>query len=553
MLKKLQKLIAAATLIITPAMFTSVGNLYAQESAPEKLMLITDLHLLSPSCMVSGGANLQKEIDNDNKMFDKADDIMQAVVNKVLTAKPAGLLIAGDLTKNGEKASHNVVAAHLQKLVDAGIKVWVIPGNHDVNNTNARTFSGGMVRTAATVTSAEFATIYANMGYNAAVERDPNSLSYVCEPLPGLWLLAVDDNLCKERDKNRNLEANGINAASLAWILAKADEAKAKGKQLMTMMHHQLIPHIDDQESLLGDAMVVDVENIRSQFLAHDMQLFLTGHIHISNGSTWYNSDKSKSIVEVTTGSVIAYPCHVRNITMNAERNAISFTTDKLTKTPGDSNFASTALSRAKASSRATVSSIIWHNWDEIGSLFGDYGITLSQEDFTEACVQGLGDVISELNITMSNGNEQKSGVTPSSISKKLDSGVDATCDVLLADQNFLVKMMAKSVAKGRFHDMLDEAMNSALTDCTGVGTSRSNVTDDLTLTVSLPTPKKVTLKGDVNGDGEVDVTDINNVVAIVLGDQPASSFEGRGDVNGDGEIDATDLNAVINAILNGR
>lgn len=551
MLRNLQKLIAASTLLIASSAFSNVGTMYAQESASEKLMLITDLHLLSPSCMVSGGANLQKEIDNDNKMFDKADDIMQAVVNKVLSTKPAGLLIAGDLTKNGEKVSHNAVAAHLQKLVDAGIKVWVIPGNHDVNNPNAKTFSAGIVRSVSTVTSSEFATIYANMGYNGAVERDPNSLSYVCEPLPGLWLLAIDDNLCKERDKNRDLEANGISAASLQWILAKADEAKAKGKQLMTMMHHQLIPHIDDQESLLGDAMVADVENVRSQFLAHDMKLFLTGHIHISNGSTWYNSDKSKSIVEVTTGSVIAYPCHVRNITMNADRNAISFTTDKITKTPGDSNFASTALNRAKASSRATVSSIIWHNWDEISGLFGDYGITLSQEDFTEACVQGLGSVISELNIAMCNGNEQNSGVTPSAISKKLDSGVDATCDVLLADQNFLVKLMAKSVAKGRFHDMLDDAMNSALTDKTAIGTNRENITDDLTLTVSLPTPKHVAVTGDVNGDNSVDVVDVNTLVNVILGSTPASQFDGRADVNGDKVVDAIDLNAIINIILN--
>lgn len=550
MLRNLQKLIAAATLMIAPAAFSTVGTLHAQDNASEKLMLITDLHLLKPSFMTSGGTNLQKEIDNDNKMFDKADDIMQAVVNKALADKPAGLLIAGDLTKNGEKGSHETVAAHLQKLVDAGIKVWVIPGNHDVNNTNAKTFAGGMVRTVASPTSTEFATIYANMGYNDALERDPNSLSYVCEPLPGLWLLAIDDNLCKERDKNKSLEANGINAQSLAWILAKADEAKEKGKQVMVMMHHQLIPHVDDQNSLLGDAMVADVENIRDQFLAHDLKLFLTGHIHISNGTTWYNSDKSKSIVEVTTGSVIAYPCHVRNITMNSERNAISFTTDRITKTPGDSNFATTAINRAKASSRATVSSIIWHNWDEIGSLFGDYGITLSQEDFTEACVQGLGSVISELNIAMCEGNEQNSGVTPSSISKKLDSGVDATCDVLLADQNFLVKLMAKSVAKGRFHDMLDDAMNSALTDQTAIGTSRQDRTDDLTLIVSLPTPKSTGVKGDVNGDNKVDIVDVNILVGVILGSDSESKYGGRADVNGDGKVDAVDINAVINIIL---
>ena len=53
-----------------------------------------------------------------------------------------------------------------------------------------------------------------------------------------------------------------------------------------------------------------------------------------------------------------------------------------------------------------------------------------------------------------------------------------------------------------------------------------------------------------MNGDDIVDVIDINNIVSIVLGEQPASKFDGRADVNGDGTVDTIDLNAVINIIL---
>ncbi len=51
---------------------------------------------------------------------------------------------------------------------------------------------------------------------------------------------------------------------------------------------------------------------------------------------------------------------------------------------------------------------------------------------------------------------------------------------------------------------------------------------------------------GDVNGDGVVDVTDVNMVINIILTD----GSNDAADVNDDGVIDVTDVNAIINIIL---
>ena len=51
---------------------------------------------------------------------------------------------------------------------------------------------------------------------------------------------------------------------------------------------------------------------------------------------------------------------------------------------------------------------------------------------------------------------------------------------------------------------------------------------------------------GDVNGDGEVNIADVNAVISMILSGRPSSS----GDVNGDGEINIADVNAVIDLIL---
>ena len=55
------------------------------------------------------------------------------------------------------------------------------------------------------------------------------------------------------------------------------------------------------------------------------------------------------------------------------------------------------------------------------------------------------------------------------------------------------------------------------------------------------------TLKGDVTGDGKVDISDVNAVINIMLG--KAASLPAA-DINADGTVDISDVNAVINIML---
>ena len=56
--------------------------------------------------------------------------------------------------------------------------------------------------------------------------------------------------------------------------------------------------------------------------------------------------------------------------------------------------------------------------------------------------------------------------------------------------------------------------------------------------------------KGDVNGDGEVNIADVNCLIDVILGARSADDFEGRADVNEDTEVNIADVNAVIDIIL---
>ncbi|MBQ0069833.1 MAG: leucine-rich repeat protein [Bacteroidales bacterium] len=61
-----------------------------------------------------------------------------------------------------------------------------------------------------------------------------------------------------------------------------------------------------------------------------------------------------------------------------------------------------------------------------------------------------------------------------------------------------------------------------------------------------VPEPKP-TVKGDINGDGVVDIADVNACIDMILGLQAATEV---GDVNGDGNVDVADMNAIIDIVL---
>ena len=55
-------------------------------------------------------------------------------------------------------------------------------------------------------------------------------------------------------------------------------------------------------------------------------------------------------------------------------------------------------------------------------------------------------------------------------------------------------------------------------------------------------------LKGDIDGDGKVNVTDVTALINGILGQNPVDTA--IGDLNADGKVNVTDVTALINIIL---
>ena len=55
---------------------------------------------------------------------------------------------------------------------------------------------------------------------------------------------------------------------------------------------------------------------------------------------------------------------------------------------------------------------------------------------------------------------------------------------------------------------------------------------------------------GDVDGDGVVDIADVNAAINIILELKTQDDYQGNADLNGDGKVDVSDVNQIINIIL---
>ena len=289
---------------------------YPEESAagidyPDaKFAVISDIHLYDHSLGTSGAA-FEKTMNSDRKLLLDGIDLLDFATETIIAQGVGFVIVAGDLTKDGELVNHELAAEKLKAFTDAGIAVYVVPGNHDVNNPDAVAYSGDSTAPVATVSAGDFARIYGDYGYNAAILRDGDSLSYVAEPVEGLWLLALD--ACRYRENvpgKEEIVGGKISQQTADWIAAMLQTAINHDKAVMAVIHHGVVEHWKGQSKLHPDYLIEGYEEFGKFLAAWNVRLAFTGHYHAQDIVRGQFDDKF--IWDIETGSLVTAPCPIR-------------------------------------------------------------------------------------------------------------------------------------------------------------------------------------------------------------------------------------------------
>ena len=282
-----------------------------------KIAVVTDIHYMDQSLLLNNAASgeaFQNYLAQDPKLIEFSDPIFRNILSQISRERPDIILIPGDLTKDGEKVSHETLAELLRQLAFNHIRVYVIPGNHDINNPVAMSYDGDNAYPTPTVTPGEFASIYANFGYNNAIYRDHNSLSYICKPAKGLWILGID--ACKYDNNMETPEVSGeIKPETMEWITQRMAEANEKHINVIAMMHHGIIEHYNGQEQLDPGFVVDNWQQTADALMNAGIKIMFTGHYH-ANDITKRETGK-KVLYDIETGSPVNTPSPFRIVTLD--------------------------------------------------------------------------------------------------------------------------------------------------------------------------------------------------------------------------------------------
>ena len=273
--------------------------------------VLSDLHVYDLSLGTSGEA-FDAVMNSDRKLLLDSIDLLDYAIEDIINSDVDFVLISGDLTKDGERVCHELVAEKLARLSDAGMKVYVIPGNHDIYNPDAERYDGDRASGVPTITDSDFADLYRDFGYSDALFRDADSLSYVAEPVDGLWLLAIDACRYRENQPGQGEIVGGkISQATADWIAAVLSEALRSEKAVMVMAHHGIVEHWNGQSKLHPDYLIEDYQHFGKFLASYGVRLAFTGHYHAQD-ITQAIFDDGTYIYEVETGSLVTAPCPIR-------------------------------------------------------------------------------------------------------------------------------------------------------------------------------------------------------------------------------------------------
>lgn len=331
-----------------------------------KISLMSDTHVL-PKELIADNPAYTRAMHADRKLFTQSQGIFDEAIRLAEENDSEIIMIPGDLTKDGEKQSHEYVSQKLEAWKNAreakGKKAayFVIPGNHDINNYDGYDFTKYNADTdkaelAGLTTHTMFNSMYKSlyegaelyinseeyksyMANHKGVAEGHGSSSYAkhidlagsIEGKSGLTVIGIDTSINTE-DVTPDGRASHITAGTMGkslyqWAKKQVIEAKKRNDVVFLLSHHGYIPHFVKEPELLKEYLLnewdekcYDGKRPAEAFADLGVSYVFTGHMHAQDIAKIVSRD-GNTIYDIETGSTVTYPCPIRHLELN---NAIA-------------------------------------------------------------------------------------------------------------------------------------------------------------------------------------------------------------------------------------
>lgn len=283
-----------------------------------RLAFIADIHHYSEKLGNSGRAYELRE-GSDQKCLKETGAVIDAVFGKFMNDNTDCICIAGDITNDGERVSHEEFFKKAS-LLSKKKKTYIITSTHDwCSDNNPRRYEGNEVyRDVEALSAPELTELYGSFGKEDCISSYETPLGLVSrcfQVTDNLRLLAVHDDCDAEGGKS------GYSDKHLQWMLDMLTKAKEDNCRVIAMEHHLLLHPFC---SLVNKGQSIG-DNFRVAEALADagLRLMFVGHSHMQR-TTEYISKNGNKITQINLGSLTGHPAPVTYVDFDGENAKIS-------------------------------------------------------------------------------------------------------------------------------------------------------------------------------------------------------------------------------------
>lgn len=286
--------IAVSVILVLALISAAAPVCLASGERSVSFFVATDIHV-NPTELYG---SIEDKITTDIPMFEhvspqgqmnaESEAIVNVLLREFAESSEDILLLSGDLSW-GNLEAHKILADKFRAVEqETGKSIFVICGNHDINTADGSdAVNGG-------TTMADFKEVYADFGYNEALNVHDTSCSYAVNLNDGYRLIAVDSCVHGKSD-------GAFSESVLSWTEAQAASAKADGMIPIVIMHHSLVPHFSVQP------MTDNYEQAAQRLADCGIEYVFSGHMH-ANDISLSVTDSGNSIYDIMTDALLSYP-----------------------------------------------------------------------------------------------------------------------------------------------------------------------------------------------------------------------------------------------------
>lgn len=275
-----------------------------------KIKMVADMHHFSET-LTDGKEAYRLRASSDQKCLAETGSIIDSAFDKIANSDCDAVLIAGDMSNDGEKVAHDEMKAKINKLAEKK-NVYVIYSTHDwCCNGDAKRFQGDKcIKDVETVSAEYLRDFYAQFGENQSYSTYINEIgaaSYAVDLSEGIRLICLND------DKNGKGKA-GYCDEHFDWIIKQVKEAKADKKTVIVMEHHLVLPCIS---RLINSGQMIGDADERAEALAQaGVDFIIVGHSHMQR-TTKYIAKNGNVMHQINLGSLTGHPAPVTTLSID--------------------------------------------------------------------------------------------------------------------------------------------------------------------------------------------------------------------------------------------